>query len=74
VLLCLHEQRSAAGSNVLFSYGRARDASNLLLAGFLSNFGYRQFLLFWQLKGLRDFLRGRKEWDKFARQGYGVSS
>jgi cellulose synthase/poly-beta-1,6-N-acetylglucosamine synthase-like glycosyltransferase len=74
VLLCLHEQRNVAGSNVLFSYGRARDAGNLLLAGFLSNFGYRQFLLFWQLKGLRDFLRGRKEWDKFARRGYGVSS
>jgi hypothetical protein len=42
----------------------------LLVAGFVSNFGYRQYLVAWQLKGLWDFFQGRKGWDKFARKGF----
>lgn len=42
----------------------------LTMAGFLSNLGYRQFLVYWQLRGLKDFLAGKKSWDKFARQGF----
>ena len=42
----------------------------MFLAGLLSNLGYRQYLLYWQLKGLRDFVKGHKGWDKFARQGF----
>lgn len=54
----------------LFSYPRARDTLVLFVASFASNFGYRQYLLYWQLRGLRDFLKGRKDWDKFARKGF----
>ncbi|MEO8846455.1 MAG: glycosyltransferase family 2 protein [Kofleriaceae bacterium] len=54
----------------LFAYPRVRDTLILFGCGVLSNFGYRQYLLYWQLKGLRDFLKGRKDWDKFARKGF----
>ena len=29
-----------------------------------------QYLIWWQLKGLKDFIKGKKSWDKFARQGF----
>jgi len=54
----------------LFAYRRVRDVVVLAFTGFLGNFGYRQYLVWWQLKGLRDFLKGRKDWDKFARKGF----
>lgn len=38
--------------------------------GFLANFGYRQYIVWWQLKGFKDFLAGKKSWDKFARKGF----
>lgn len=73
ILLCVKSERSTrtrVGSLALFSYQRARDALSLVLTGFLSNFGYRQFLVSWQLKGLWDYLKGKKGWDKFARKGF----
>lgn len=54
----------------LFAYRGAKDLFILMIAGLLSNLGYRQYLIWWQLKGLRDFIRGRKNWDKFARAGF----
>ncbi len=73
ILLCIKSERGAqaqVGSIALFSYKSARDGLMLVLTGFLSNFGYRQFLVGWQLKGLWDFLKGKKGWDKFARKGF----
>ena len=73
ILLCIKSERGAqtqVGGVALFSYKNARDGFALVLAGFLSNFGYRQFLVGWQLKGLWDFLKGKKGWDKFARKGF----
>ena len=71
VLLSIQRQRATSTDDVtLFSYPRARDALLLLLSGIVSNFGYRQYLIYWQLRGLRDFLKGRKDWDKFARKGF----
>ncbi len=73
IALCLRSERAARaqlGSLALFSYSSARDGLMLMLFGFLSNFGYRQFLVGWQLKGLWDFLKGKKGWDKFARKGF----
>ncbi len=55
---------------VLLDYRGFRTILVLVFAGFLSNLGYRQFLIYWQLRGLKDFLAGRKSWDKFARQGF----
>ena len=66
--------RTSAERPSLFSYPRATDTLVLFGCAFLSNFGYRQYLLYWQLRGLRDFLRGRKDWDKFARKGFAPTS
>lgn len=73
ILLCVRsEQKAQANTQVLalFNYGRIRDVLLLVLSGFLSNLGYRQYLVGWQLKGLYDFLKGKKGWDKFARKGF----
>jgi cellulose synthase/poly-beta-1,6-N-acetylglucosamine synthase-like glycosyltransferase len=73
ILLCVRSER---GSEVesrglsLFHYERLGDVVSLLFAGFLSNVGYRQYLVAWQLKGLWDFMKGKKGWDKFARKGF----
>lgn len=64
------QKTSNTETRALFGYKKAGDALLLLLAGFVANFGYRQYLVWYQLKGLRDFLKGRKDWDKFARKGF----
>lgn len=74
VLLCVHTQRATQADVVgraLVPYARLRDVAALLFAGVASNFGYRQYLVLWQLRGLKDFLAGKKSWDKFARRGFG---
>lgn len=71
VLLCIYTEAGPRGAGLsLFRYERTRDLLVLLLAGFVSNFGYRQYLVAWQLKGLWDFLKGKQGWDKFARKGF----
>lgn len=73
VLLCIRAERLNGGSSeglALFPYHRARDVLLLIAMGFVSSFGYRQYLAIWQLRGLWDFLKGKKGWDKFARQGF----
>jgi cellulose synthase/poly-beta-1,6-N-acetylglucosamine synthase-like glycosyltransferase len=73
VLLCVY---SAAGADAdprglaLFRYDRLSDVIVLLVAGLLSNVGYRQYLMGWQLRGLWDFVKGKQGWDKFARKGF----
>lgn len=67
----------AAGSRRELALLDYRGAKNLLIlaaAGLLSNLGYRQYLIWWQLRGLKDFLAGRKSWDKFARHGFSQTS
>jgi len=72
VLLCVRSEtgRPRGPGLSLFRYERLRDVVVLLFAGFVSNFGYRQYLVAWQLKGLWDFLKGKQGWDKFARKGF----
>lgn len=73
LLLCILTERGAGAHGEglsLFHYERLRDVLVLLFAGFVSNFGYRQYLVAWQLKGLWDFLKGKQGWDKFARKGF----
>ncbi|HKQ70091.1 MAG TPA: glycosyltransferase family 2 protein [Polyangiaceae bacterium] len=77
VLLCIRSERGTRGHGqglALFPYERLWDASLLFITGFVSNFGYRQYLVAWQLKGLWDFLKGKKGWDKFARKGFAPGS
>lgn len=47
-----------------------REVALMIWYGFLSNFGYRQYIVWYQLKGFKDFLAGKKSWDKFARKGF----
>ena len=68
--LATGSRREGTAGPGLFSYPRARDTLVLFGCAFLSNFGYRQYLVYWQLRGLKDFVKGRKGWDKFARKGF----
>jgi cellulose synthase/poly-beta-1,6-N-acetylglucosamine synthase-like glycosyltransferase len=43
----------------------------LFVFGFLENFGYRQLTVWWRMKAISDFLKGKKGWDKFERIGFG---
>jgi cellulose synthase/poly-beta-1,6-N-acetylglucosamine synthase-like glycosyltransferase len=73
VLLCIYSERGAEAHTeglALFRYDRLRDVLVLLFAGFVSNVGYRQYLVAWQLRGLWDFIKGKQGWDKFARKGF----
>lgn len=70
VMLSVRAQRGRSGERALFAYRRLRDVFVLAATGVIGNLGYRQYLVWWQLKGLRDFLKGRKDWDKFARKGF----
>jgi cellulose synthase/poly-beta-1,6-N-acetylglucosamine synthase-like glycosyltransferase len=73
ILLCTFSASNMRGpheSAAIIAYPRAKDVLILLLVGFLSNLGYRQYLVVWQLRGLYDFLKGNKGWDKFGRKGF----
>lgn len=77
VWLCIHTEQPASGQFSglsLFAYRRLRDTLALVFAGFASNLGYRQYLVLWQMRGLWDFLRGKKGWDKFARKGFALGT
>jgi len=36
----------------------------------LENLGYRQLTVYWRLRGIVAFLRGRTEWGSMNRQGF----
>jgi cellulose synthase/poly-beta-1,6-N-acetylglucosamine synthase-like glycosyltransferase len=77
ILMCIYAEQGARNQVhglALFSYARTRDVVALVVAGILSNFGYRQYLMFWQLRGLWDFLKKKKTWDKFARKGFAAGA
>lgn len=74
VYVSVRRQQFERRELALLGYDGFRTLLILVFAGLLSNLGYRQYLIWWQLKGLKDFLAGRKSWDKFARQGFQASS
>ena len=51
---------------------RPRELALLLLYCVLENFGYRQMTIVWRLKGMLDYLRRKKGWEKFERIGFGA--
>lgn len=57
----------------LFSYPRPLDLVRLCIAAVAENFGYRQVLLWWRARGLWDYLRGRRAWDKLGRKGFAAA-
>jgi hypothetical protein len=42
----------------------------LVLYALLENFGYRQMILWWRVRGIWDYFFGWKGWDKFDRKGF----
>jgi cellulose synthase/poly-beta-1,6-N-acetylglucosamine synthase-like glycosyltransferase len=44
--------------------------ARLVLAGIAENFGYRQLTVWWRLRGIVDWLRGKKAWGKMTRKGF----
>ena len=51
-------------------YPRARDLVLLVAVGVLENCGYRQLTTWWRLKGMWDYLRGRRGWGQMVRKGF----
>jgi len=42
----------------------------LVIAAILENLGYRQLTVWWRIKGIVDFFKGKKGWEKFERKGF----
>lgn len=54
------------------SFFRERgDLWRLVLVAFMENFGYRQVILWYRLRGLWKYVRGNKTWGKMVRAGFG---
>lgn len=51
-------------------YETFRDRWLLFCWTLLENLGYRQLTVYWRLRGLWKFLRGRKEWGAMERKGF----
>ncbi|HZE09303.1 MAG TPA: glycosyltransferase family 2 protein [Gemmatimonadaceae bacterium] len=51
-------------------YATFRDRALLFWWALLENLGYRQLNVYWRLRGLWKFLRGRKDWGKMERKGF----
>jgi hypothetical protein len=50
------------------------DRALLVLWAALEQFGYRQLTVFWRMRGLIRFLRGRRDWGAMQRKGFGSPS
>jgi cellulose synthase/poly-beta-1,6-N-acetylglucosamine synthase-like glycosyltransferase len=51
-------------------YGRVRDRALLVVWAVLENFGYRQLTIWWRLRGVASYIRGKKSWGAVERQGF----
>ena len=51
-------------------YGRARDRALLVLWAILENLGYRQLTVWWRLRGIASYIRGKQAWGKMTRKGF----
>ncbi len=54
----------------LNNYPKKRDFFQLLLFSFFENFGYRQLTVIWRVKGIIDYLKGKKDWGVIKREGF----
>ncbi|TVQ12584.1 MAG: glycosyltransferase family 2 protein [Balneolaceae bacterium] len=50
-------------------YPKTKHVLILSLYAFFENFGYRQLHTWWRLRGMFDFVRGRREWGTMERKG-----
>ena len=51
-------------------YNSFRDRALLFSWALLENMGYRQLTVWWRLRGLWKFMRGRKDWGAMERKGF----
>jgi cellulose synthase/poly-beta-1,6-N-acetylglucosamine synthase-like glycosyltransferase len=51
-------------------YRRILDRFALIALALLETFGYRQMTVFWRLRGLVAYLRGRRDWGAMERRGF----
>jgi cellulose synthase/poly-beta-1,6-N-acetylglucosamine synthase-like glycosyltransferase len=51
-------------------YDSFRDRSLLFWWALIENVGYRQLTVYWRLRGLWKFIRGRKDWGVMERKGF----
>ena len=51
-------------------YDTFRDRVLLFVWALLENLGYRQLTVYWRLRGLWKFMRGRKDWGAMERKGF----
>jgi len=51
-------------------YDTFRDRGLLFWWALMENLGYRQMTVYWRLRGLWKFLRGRKDWGVMERKGF----
>lgn len=52
------------------TYDDFKDVLILSFYSFVENLGYRQIHVWWQLRGLIDFFKGKKRWGKMVRKGF----
>jgi hypothetical protein len=57
--------------NALIYFKNSKDIMILGIAAILENLGYRQMTVWWRIKAVIDFFKGKKGWDKFERKGFG---
>lgn len=62
-------ETDTSGSSLLY-FKRPKDILVLVLYAILENFGYRQLTLWWRTRGIVDYLRGKRGWEKFERKGF----
>ena len=55
------------------SYGGLGDRLILLACALVEGIGYRQLTTFWRLQGIWNALRGRSDWGRMTRTGFGVA-
>jgi cellulose synthase/poly-beta-1,6-N-acetylglucosamine synthase-like glycosyltransferase len=54
-------------------YGRARDRALLVVWAVLENLGFRQLTVWWRLRGIVGYIRGKKSWGKMTRKGFNAA-
>ena len=55
-------------------YGTVRDRAMLVVYALVEMVGYRQLTLYWRLRGIANFIRGKRNWGAMKRQGFDSDS
>ena len=54
-------------------YARVQDLLLLVFFGAIENFGYRQLITWWRVRGIVDFFRNKQGWGTMTRKGFGTT-